>query len=124
MDRGYKQQIPWADFPGKAASINHHYASLVPLEIAINVYEEPLEDVRRLVDGLKSAPETSKASFTIYMKDQEADMEKLKMATSVNNVIIIPNIGREGETYLHHINTHWDSLAKHTMYLQLIPTSR
>jgi hypothetical protein len=44
-------------------------------------------------------------------------MEKIKVSTGANNVIQLPNIGREGETYLHHINTHWDNLAKHTMYL-------
>jgi hypothetical protein len=101
----------------ESASIDRFYEPSVPLEIVLNMYKEPIEDVRKLVEGLKSAPETSKASVTIYLKDQDADMEIIKQTTSVDEVIKLPNIGREGETYLRHINTHWDSLAKHTMYL-------
>jgi CRISPR/Cas system-associated endoribonuclease Cas2 len=105
------------DSPGKAAIIDHNYEPSVPLDIVINMYKEPMEDLRKLVDGLKSVPETTRASITIYTKDQEANTKKIKLATSADKVIKLPNIGREGETYLRHINTRWDSLAKHTMYL-------
>jgi hypothetical protein len=105
------------DFPGKAASINHHYASYVPLEIVINMYNEPLEDVRRLIDSLKSAPETSEAPIAIYTKDQEADTKIFRKETNANSVIKLANFGREGGTCFRHIKTRWDSLAKHTMYL-------
>ena len=30
----------------------------------------------------------------------------------------LPNIGREGHTYLHHIVNHYDDLAKITVFLQ------
>lgn len=31
---------------------------------------------------------------------------------------MLPNIGRESETYLNHILNRWNSLAKHTVFLQ------
>ena len=30
----------------------------------------------------------------------------------------LPNVGREGHTYYHHIVTHYDTLAEHTAFVQ------
>jgi hypothetical protein len=32
--------------------------------------------------------------------------------------IPLPNVGREGHTYLHHIINHYDNLSDYTMFLQ------
>jgi Protein of unknown function (DUF3431) len=37
---------------------------------------------------------------------------------STHPVISLPNVGREGHTYLHHIITHYDHLDDYTIFLQ------
>lgn len=87
-------------------------------EVVISMYKEPIRDVRNLISNLKKLPETSRASTTIYIKDKDADTEKIRLMTGANKVVKRPNVGREGETYLHHIISNWDSLAGHTIFLQ------
>lgn len=38
-----------------------------------------------------------------------------------HSVITLPNIGREGHTFLHHIIEHYDTLDEYTMFLQGFP---
>jgi len=40
---------------------------------------------------------------------------------SSHPVITLPNVGREGHTYLHHILQHYDCLADYTVFLQGYP---
>ncbi|ORY53619.1 hypothetical protein BCR33DRAFT_711006, partial [Rhizoclosmatium globosum] len=37
-------------------------------------------------------------------------------------VILLPNVGREGHTYLHHIETYFNDLADHTLFMQAEPS--
>jgi hypothetical protein len=99
-------------------SLDRDYKPVASLEVVLSMYKEPVRDVWDFIAGLKSAPQTSNASVIIYSKDEEADAGNLKLRTGADEVIMLPNIGREGETYLHHINTRWDTLAKHTIFLQ------
>lgn len=62
-----------------------------------------------------------KKNFIIYNKSGLNDL-------TGNNVIDIPNtvwhpgrVGREAETYLSHIITHWNSLADQTTFIQAFP---
>ncbi|KAH3906445.1 hypothetical protein HBI56_199100 [Parastagonospora nodorum] len=102
----------------KMASLDRELKPEVAMEVVISMYKEPVGDVWSFIAGLKSAPETSKASVLIYTKDEDADIKNLKMRTGADEVVKLANIGREGETHLHHINKRWDSLARHTMFLQ------
>jgi hypothetical protein len=99
------------------ATVDHSYEPTMPLEIVLSMYKEPIEEVRDLISGLRSAPETGKAPVTVYIKDKEADLEDVRLSIGADKVIKLPNVGREGETYLHHIESRWDTLAKHTIYL-------
>lgn len=89
-----------------------------PLEVVISMYKEPTEDVASLISRLHSMPEMSQALFTIYLKDSEADEERIMQETNSHSVVKIPNIGREAETYLNHIVNRWDNLAERTVFLQ------
>ncbi|KAH7349206.1 hypothetical protein BKA66DRAFT_516514 [Pyrenochaeta sp. MPI-SDFR-AT-0127] len=73
-------------------------------EIVISMYNEPLPDVSSLLLSLKSVPSMSNA--------------KIHHQIGAQHVTKRPNVGREGETYLHHILSHWDSLARHTLFIQ------
>jgi CheY-like chemotaxis protein len=106
------------EYSSDITSLDRDYTPAASLEVVISIYKEPVGDVWDFIARLKSAPQTSKASVIVYSKDEEADAENLKLRTGADKVIMLPNIGREGETYLHRINTRWDTLAKHTIFLQ------
>ena len=58
--------------------------------------------------------------LTIYTKDQHISLSEMKTATGADEVHRLPNIGREGQTMLHHLITHYDSptLPQFTMFGQ------
>jgi hypothetical protein len=99
-------------------TLDRKFEPISPLEVVISMYKEPVEDVSNLITSLKSAAEASHASVTIYIKDEKADLGNIKLRTGAHRVVKLPNIGREGETYLNHINNHWDKLAQYTIFLQ------
>jgi hypothetical protein len=82
------------------------------------MYREPIEDVAHFISSLEHTQHLSDATVTIYIKDFDADVNHIRQRTGATRVTKLPNIGREGETYLNHITTHWDKLAKHTIFLQ------
>lgn len=101
-----------------SAFLDRDYVPQLPVEIVLSMYKEPIDEVSKLVFNLKSMPGLSDAHFTIYVKDSEADNEDIKQQTGADRVATLPNIGREGETYLNHILNRWDSLARQTIFLQ------
>jgi hypothetical protein len=89
------------------------------MDIVISMYKEPLDSVNEMISKLKSIHSISnQARVFIYIKDPAADVTQLQSSTQAFNVTKLSNIGREGATYLHHITHHWNSLAKHTIFLQ------
>jgi hypothetical protein len=89
-----------------------------PLEVVISMYKERTEDVALLISRLHSMPQMSQALVTIYLKNSQVDEEQVKQETKAHNVVKIPNVGREAETYLNHIVNRWDELAERTVFLQ------
>jgi hypothetical protein len=65
-------------FPGKAASIDRHYAPLVPLEIVINMYKEPLEDVKGLQMVSRVHPRCPKRLSRSTQKTRKQTWRRLK----------------------------------------------
>ncbi|KAL5455672.1 hypothetical protein PMIN06_004344 [Paraphaeosphaeria minitans] len=95
------------------------YAPQRNTEIVISMFKEPSDQVARLVSVLKAMDNiASDARVHIYIKDMNANVEELQQATGANEVTSLPNIGREGETYLKHILGNWDTLARETIFLQ------
>ncbi|KAF2011679.1 hypothetical protein BU24DRAFT_354629 [Aaosphaeria arxii CBS 175.79] len=87
-------------------------------DIIISMYKEPTEHVASLISGLRDIPGLSNAHVLIYIKDAEADLEVIERGTGADEVTSLPNLGREGETYLNHIVNRWDNLARQTFFLQ------
>ncbi|KAL6149942.1 hypothetical protein ACJBU6_11468 [Exserohilum turcicum] len=105
-------------YPRIEPQLDLGYEANGPLEIVISMYKERTSDVASLISRLQSMPDMSQALVTIYLKDSEADEERVKQETAAHNVIKLPNVGREAETYLNHILTRWDNLAERTVFLQ------
>jgi hypothetical protein len=58
-------------------------------------------------------PPFNQFKFTVYNKGPNDNFEK----TKVDKIIKLPNIGREGHTYLHHIIQNYNNLADITVFL-------
>ncbi|KAH7138324.1 hypothetical protein B0J11DRAFT_12740 [Dendryphion nanum] len=105
--------------PSKVVPIlDQGYTPSVNQEIVVSMYKEPVEHVTSMLSKVKDMAGISDARVHIYTKDPKADVETLKKQTGAHNVTLLPNIGREGETYLYHIIDNWDNLAKQTFFLQ------
>ena len=98
--------------------LDRDYVPQLPVEIVLSMYKEPIDEVRKLVNRLQSMPALSDAHVTIYIKDSGANNTYVKQQTGAHNVTTLPNIGREGETFLNHILDRWHYLARHTIFLQ------
>ncbi|KUJ21280.1 uncharacterized protein LY89DRAFT_694833 [Mollisia scopiformis] len=90
-------------------------------DIVISMYQESPSSIRFMVDKLKATKYLSTFSdiqVIIYTKDKASDLDLIKRETGANTVRRLPNTGREGGTYLHHIVSNWDTLAEKTMFIQ------
>ena len=81
--------------------INHELTSN-KLKFVIARYQENLEWANGVSPSI------------VYNKDTSPH-------NSIHPVISLPNVGREGHTYLHHIITNYDSLDDYTVFLQGYP---
>ncbi|KAH8725035.1 hypothetical protein GQ44DRAFT_707671, partial [Phaeosphaeriaceae sp. PMI808] len=104
--------------PRSPALLDLSYTPQPSVEIVISMYKESPNEVGKVIQNLKSNPALSDAHTIIYIKDSEADNNDIKQQTGADRVTSIPNIGREGETYLNHIINKWDNLANQTIFLQ------
>ncbi|TKX19484.1 hypothetical protein C1H76_8333 [Elsinoe australis] len=105
-------------------SLDLTYHPTTNLDIVISMYSEPLTSLTSTLNLLLSIPSIATLSphLFIYTKNYHADLSAISSAIpaplSPASITLKPNIGREGETYLHHILSHWDTLANHTLFLQ------
>ncbi|KAF2849321.1 hypothetical protein T440DRAFT_519254 [Plenodomus tracheiphilus IPT5] len=98
--------------------VDSQYQPIISREVVISMYNEPTDDVAQLIRNLRNMTQLSSTRVTIYIKDNDADAEQVKQQTKADDVVMLPNIGREGETYINHMLTRWDSLAAETIFLQ------
>jgi hypothetical protein len=100
------------------AVLDRGYQPSIPAEVVISMYNEPVSSVTLLISSLQGISSLADARMHVYTKDPVANTTALLEATGAHRVTTLPNIGRESETYLHHILSQWDSLAKHTLFVQ------
>ncbi|KAF1973452.1 hypothetical protein BU23DRAFT_130917 [Bimuria novae-zelandiae CBS 107.79] len=95
-----------------------NYTPQTDVEFVISMYKEPINQVAHLISTLKKMPNMPDPQIHIYIKDIDTNLEEIQQGTGAHKVTPLPNIGREGETYLKHILGSWDTLAKQTVFLQ------
>ncbi|KAK5153213.1 hypothetical protein LTS14_007858 [Recurvomyces mirabilis] len=104
------------------------------LDIVVSRYQEPYSSVVSMLDSIHNIASIANLDSTrifIYDKAPETD-DALSPDPCISlhhpgvriSRITRPNIGREGETYIHHILTHYSDLAQHTLFLQAEPHDR
>lgn len=106
--------------PRPTTPLDTAYIPSSQFDVVVSMYQEPVQEIIDMMTELNGIPSiaVNKPRLLIYTKDQEADTDMLKEQTGAADVIKLPNVGREGESYLQHIVSHWDDLAKHTLFVQ------
>ncbi|KAG9656798.1 hypothetical protein KCU64_g5626, partial [Aureobasidium melanogenum] len=96
------------------------YKATSNIDIVMGMYHELLSHITHTFSLLKAIPAIGSKSprLILYTKDPLADTTELQHLTNATKVIQLPNVGREGHTYLHHIISSWDELATQTFFLQ------
>lgn len=102
------------------ASLDLDYAPSSILDIVISMYDEPFEKILETVHLVTSISSigSSQPRLYFYAKDSQTDVKQLQDHFPSAIIQLLPNVGREGQTYLYHMISHWDDLANHTVFLQ------
>lgn len=92
------------------------------LNLVIAHYNEEPFWMRRWIDSVRSISYMQELGIKviIYTKGPETDFVALKETTAADEVFRLPNVGREGSTYLHHLLKTYDDPPPFTMFTQAI----
>ena len=92
------------------------------LHLVIAHYNEEPFWMRRWIDSLRSISYIQELGIKviIYTKGPDTDLAALKETTVADEVFQLPNVGREGSTYLHHILKIYNDPPPFTMFTQAI----
>ncbi|KAK8184807.1 uncharacterized protein BKA78DRAFT_26070 [Phyllosticta capitalensis] len=112
--------LPDSNTRAPVTLLDPSYSAPHGFDVVISMYKEPVEAVRAIMSELSEIPlaNASAPRLHLYTKDETAQVDQLKEATNAFQVTKLPNHGREGDTYLQHILREWDSLGRHTLFLQ------
>lgn len=100
--------------------LDRGYKPVSELDVVVSMFKEPPSTIKETFDRLKRLPEISRRNprLVVYTKDPSANIDQLLRQTGAISVVQLPNVGREGHTYLHHIVEQWEDLAAQTFFLQ------
>ena len=89
-------------------------------ELVLAHYKADYPRMRSWTSYVRHSPYVRKLGMRliIYTKNPDADLDELKAATGADEVHTLPNVGREGQTILHHIIKKYDNPAQFTMFSQ------
>jgi len=105
--------------------INQGHSYPADLDIVIAAYDRPATETMRDLNALLELPPLQESTSRVFLYDKGAQAigpyenihESLSNKTELR-IIQLENMGKEGETYLHHITTHWDDLGRHSLFVQ------
>lgn len=95
-------------------------SELPTLDIVVSMYKENITKLAEDLNSFRSMHQFNGIDIQtiIYTKNDDADLEQIRVDTNASSVHRLPNAGREAGTYLSHILLNWDSLARHTLFTQ------
>ncbi|KEQ76285.1 hypothetical protein M436DRAFT_39398 [Aureobasidium namibiae CBS 147.97] len=118
LSNNFSPPLPYHD--AHKLRLDTSYNSTSALDIVMSMYREPPSHITDTFALLTSLPSIGPKSprLILYTKDPAANLTLLQQQTNATRVLQLPNLGREGHTYLHHIISSWDDLAAQTFFLQ------
>jgi hypothetical protein len=89
-------------------------------DVVLSYYSEDVAFVARFIGYLRNVSTLQKLQprVIVYNKNSKINDTYLKKILKADIVIQLPNLGREGATYLYHIIENYDILAKHIIFSQ------
>ncbi|QDS76563.1 hypothetical protein FKW77_006849 [Venturia effusa] len=90
------------------------------LDIVVSHYDENLNQVATMIHDLVNLPKFHQLEVEIhfYTKNKDANLDVIRQTINTTHVKLLPNLGREGGTFVDHIILNFDRLARHTMFIQ------
>lgn len=118
----YFVQPIYPPISAKPAQLDTTYRPRRDFDLVVNMYREKAKGVSSIVNEiLSSSPLSANNRVFIYNKDEETREPELRAEFPKAEIVHRPNVGREGETFLYHILSQWDDLARHTLFMQALP---
>ncbi|KAL9098311.1 MAG: hypothetical protein Q9163_006009 [Psora crenata] len=126
----FERILPWTSskcYPPLLSAVNDATAignltdmAKPQLELVISHFAADPTRVKQWLDMVRyeSFAQRLGMKTIIYTKNPEIDLQELKDGTAADEVHLMPNIGRESGTILHHIITTYDHPAPFTMFAQ------
>jgi hypothetical protein len=101
-------------------SLNNTILSQRQFDIVLSYYSEDIDFVAQYIRYLKNVSNLKKFNprIIIYNKNPKINNEILKLVSEADIVQLLPNLGREGGTYLYHIIKNYHIIANHTLFSQ------
>ena len=103
---------------------SHHQGEQGPqFHVVASHYGADPKGLDEWIAGFRTIPYIQELGLkvTIYSKDRKVNLTHLQSVTGADEVLRRPNIGRESETYLHHILQNYDTLPRFTFFTQAEP---
>lgn len=103
--------------------LDTNFVPKIDLDVVVARYDRPWEDTMNEVDLLLHAENLQDLQVRIIVYNKgvdEMDSDELVLRPNLK-IIPLENIGREGGSYLEHIVSRWDELARQTLFIQEWP---
>ncbi|CAF0894281.1 unnamed protein product [Adineta steineri] len=107
----------------KPKEINSHNDLIISqsqFDIVISYYSEDIDYVAQYIRYLRNVSNLKKFNprIIVYNKNSKINNEVLKILLDADIIQLLPNLGREGATYLYHIIQNYHRIANHTLFSQ------
>ncbi|GAA93549.1 uncharacterized protein L969DRAFT_557826 [Mixia osmundae IAM 14324] len=104
----------------RKASLHANTETLGSIDLVVSFYDESPSDVLTELTFIRSLLPAANLTTYVYSKSATASLEELRDTLGADHVAYLPNVGREGGTYLDHIISHYDrqDFADHTLFTQ------
>ena len=90
------------------------------LHVVVAHHSEEPYWIRTWLENLRSIPYVQElgVKVIIYTKGDKIDLPTLKETSGAEEVVRLPNVGREGGTYLHHLINIYDNPPQFVLFTQ------
>ena len=89
-------------------------------DIVLSYYSEDIDVVAQYIRDLRNISKIKRLHprIIVYNKNSQINNEVLKLLLRADIVQFLPNLGREGGTFLYHIINNYHLIANHTLFSQ------
>ena len=114
------QDSPILDAASIPVPVSQAASSNPQLHVVIAHHTEEPYYIRTWTENLRAIPYVQELGLRviIYTKGPETDLTTLKEVSGAEEVFRLPNVGREGGTYLHHLLSVYDDPPQFVMVTQ------